>query len=89
MDIVEVDGTPSAKRGKLGGRKQVWRCNNCLIDHVLPAEKQAPKCRVCRSKAEPMLKPLILGGEIVGELYSPTKIRGRVLEQLEKYHYKI
>jgi nicotinate phosphoribosyltransferase len=47
MDIVEVDGKPHAKRGKLGGRKQVWRCRDCLMDEVKPADHPAPKCRVC------------------------------------------
>ncbi len=44
MDIVEIDGKLCAKRGKMGGRKQVWRCQKCLSDLVLPFEKPQPKC---------------------------------------------
>lgn len=83
MDIVEVEGKPSAKRGKLGGRKQVWRCKSCLTDIVLPADKKAPECRVCQGETEPMLKPLIRNGELVADLLTPKEIRSNVLKQLK------
>jgi len=84
MDIVEVEGKPHAKRGKLGGRKQVWRCRECLTDEVKPADHPAPTCRVCGGEMEPMLKPLIKNGKIVADLPEPTEIRKRVLAQLRK-----
>lgn len=84
MDIVEVDGKPHAKRGKLGGRKQVWRCKECLMDSVKPADQPVPRCRVCGGETEPMLKPLLKNGKIVEPLPEPTEIRDRVLRQLEK-----
>jgi nicotinate phosphoribosyltransferase len=40
LDIVEINGRPVAKRGKLGGRKLVWRCRKCLEDVVLPARER-------------------------------------------------
>ncbi len=82
LDIVEVEGRPVAKRGKLGGKKQVWRCPGCLVDVVLPSGKPSPSCPRCGGGMEAMLKPLVEGGEIVGELPTPGEIRGRVLEQL-------
>jgi len=88
MDIVEVDGKPHAKRGKLGGRKQVWRCQDCLTDTVKPADQAAPKCKVCGGETEPMLKPLLKKGKIVEPLPEPTEIRERVLEQLEKLAHR-
>jgi len=84
MDIVEIDGKICAKRGKLGGRKEVWRCPECLIDVVLPTGVEQPKCPRCGGKTERMLKPLIENGKIVAELPKPEKIRSYVLEQLEK-----
>ena len=30
MDIVEIEGKPLAKRGKLSGAKQVWQCKDTL-----------------------------------------------------------
>jgi nicotinate phosphoribosyltransferase len=84
MDIVEMDGKLCAKRGKMGGRKQVWRCQKCLIDVVLPVGESQPKCPNCGSKMEEMLKPLIKEGKIVAELPEPNEIRRYVLKQLEK-----
>ena len=84
MDIVEIDGKLCAKRGKLGGRKQVWRCPKCLTDVVLPFDKPQPKCPLCGGKMEPMLKPLIKNGKIVAELPKPKEIREYVLKQIRK-----
>lgn len=84
MDIVEIDGKICAKRGKLGGRKEVWRCVECLTDVVLPFDKPQPNCPKCGGKMEPMLKPLIKNGKIVAKLPSPKEIREYVLKQLEK-----
>ena len=84
LDIVEVEGKPHAKRGKLGGKKQVWRCKDCLMDTLKPVEQPAPRCSVCGGDTEPMLRPIIMRGEIIEPLPKPTEIRERVLRQLEK-----
>ena len=82
MDIVELEGKPVAKRGKLGGAKQVWRCSSCMSDTVTPLKAEQPRCSVCGGETTPMLKPLIRGGELVAELPTPKSIRSYVLEQL-------
>ncbi|MFQ5837067.1 MAG: nicotinate phosphoribosyltransferase, partial [Candidatus Bathyarchaeia archaeon] len=84
MDIVELEGKLVAKRGKLGGKKQVWRCPKCLVDTVLPFKSPQPSCTECGGKTQPMLKPLIENGKIVAELPKPSEIRRYVLEQLER-----
>jgi len=84
MDIVEVEGRPCAKRGKLGGKKQVWRCPECLVDIVRPFGAEAPECPRCGGKMEGMLRPLIEGGRVAAKLPSPSDIRAYVLKQLEK-----
>lgn len=84
LDIVELEGKLVAKRGKLGGKKQVWRCPKCLVDAVLPFKSSQPSCMECGGKTQPMLKPLIENGEIVAELPKPSEIRRYVLEQLER-----
>ncbi|HDN63213.1 MAG TPA: nicotinate phosphoribosyltransferase [Candidatus Bathyarchaeota archaeon] len=84
MDIVSVEGRPSAKRGKLSGKKQVWRCEKCMVDIIRPFDSPQPKCPLCKGETTPMLKPLIKNGEIVAELKSPSEIREYVLRQLEK-----
>lgn len=84
MDIVEMKGKPVAKRGKLSGKKQVWRCPKCLIDAVQLFDLPMPKCPKCGGKTEAMLKPLVKKGEIVAKLPKPSAIRRYVLNQLEK-----
>ena len=84
MDIVELEGRLVAKRGKLGGKKQVWRCQECLVDTVLPFDSSKPECPRCGGETEPMLKPLIEGGKVVAELPKPKEIRRYVLEQTKK-----
>jgi len=84
MDIVELEGKLVAKRGKLGGKKQVWRCPKCLVDTVLPFKSPQPSCIECGGKTQPMLKPIIENGKIVTELPKPGEIRRYVLEQLER-----
>jgi nicotinate phosphoribosyltransferase len=84
MDIIELEGRLVAKRGKLGGKKQVWRCPECLVDAVLPFNLPKPECAECGGETEPMLKPLIEKGKIVAELPTPREIRGYVLEQIKK-----
>jgi len=83
LDIVELEGKLVAKRGKLGGKKQVWRCPKCLTDRVLPFKAPSPECAECKGKTEPMLKPLVKDGKIVTELPKPKEIREYVLAQVK------
>ena len=84
LDIVEVEGKPITKRGKLSGRKQVYRCENGHY-HRVPADKKLERCPVCGARVEPLLQPLIENGEIVTELPKAREIREYVLEQAEKF----
>ena len=83
MDIVERDGKFCAKRGKMGGRKEVWRCPKCLVDTVLPGSQAEPRCLKCGGRTERMLRPLIKDGRIVAKLPRPKEIREHVLEQIK------
>ncbi len=84
MDIIELEGKLVAKRGKLGGKKQVWRCPKCLVDTVQLFKSPQPNCPECGGKTQPMLKPLIEKGKIVAKLPKPSEIRQYVLDQIEK-----
>lgn len=83
LDIVEIEGQPMAKRGKRSGAKQVWRSPGTVKNVVLPAAKPAPVGPDGRA-AEPMLKPLILGGRIARDLPPPRTLREHVLEQMAR-----
>jgi nicotinate phosphoribosyltransferase len=84
MDIIELEGKLVAKRGKLGGKKQVWRCPKCLVDTVQLFKSPQPNCPECGGKTQPMLKPLIEKGKMVAKLPKPSEIRQYVLEQVKK-----
>ena len=43
MDIIEIEGKPLAKRGKMSGSKRVLRCNKCFQDKMIPFEKKGER----------------------------------------------
>jgi nicotinate phosphoribosyltransferase len=77
MDIIEIEGEPIAKRGKMSGAKEVWRDPLSLRDVVLPLGET-----VGTTGLEPMLRPLMEGGQLVDPLPNVRSIRQRVLDQL-------
>jgi nicotinate phosphoribosyltransferase len=77
LDIMEIEGKPMAKRGKMSGAKDVLRRRGTLETVVLPAGTAAPA-----GTWDPMLKPLVTGGRVVRDLPPPRTIRDFVLEQL-------
>ncbi|MCS7143291.1 MAG: nicotinate phosphoribosyltransferase [Aigarchaeota archaeon] len=81
MDIVEVEGKPISKRGKLPGRKQVYRCRS-FHDTVTPWERRVERCVRCGERVEPLLRPLIVNGEVVDEGPEEKVLRSRVLERV-------
>ena len=81
LDIMEIEGRPMAKRGKRSGAKQVWRVPGTIDNIVLAAGKPAPVGADGRP-AEPLLKPLVVGGKIVRDLPPPRTLREYVLEQM-------
>jgi len=84
MDIVEKEGKSVAKRGKLGGKKEVWRCDRCLLDYVLLEGVPSPSCSNCGSKTKPLLVRLLESGRPTGPLPTSDKIREHVIHQLGK-----
>jgi len=82
LDIVEADGKPVAKRGKLGGRKMVWRCDDCLIEEVTGGAATGPKCPKCGGKMVELLAPLLSKGRLSKALPSADHIRENVVGQL-------
>jgi nicotinate phosphoribosyltransferase len=60
LDIVEMEGDPATKRGKLSGRKSVYRTADGG-HHVGRADRSGP------ADGESLLEPLIRDGEVVRE----------------------
>ncbi|MFQ6135761.1 MAG: nicotinate phosphoribosyltransferase [Candidatus Hydrothermarchaeales archaeon] len=84
MDLVEVEGEPVAKRGKFGGKKEVYRCPSCMKGEIVYKPEGEIKCDSCNGTMESKLKPLIKNGGVHGKLPTVEKIRDYVLEQLGK-----
>ncbi len=82
FDIVEVDGKATAKKGKLPGRKEVYRCQTCFQDQLVPSERKVERCPTCGGSVKPLLLPLMKNGKLVRELPKPREIRTHVLQQL-------
>ncbi len=77
MDIVEIEGRPVSKRGKMSGGKQVWRDPATLLDVVLPLGKGPED-----SSPVSMLNPIIENGTLVDPVPDPHALRQFVLDQL-------
>ena len=86
MDIIEVDGHPLAKRGKMSGRKRVFRCKECLKARVCSWKERSERC-LCGGVEEEVLVPFISKGHLEYPLPKPSQIREFVLSQLSKVEF--
>ncbi|MEE8300179.1 MAG: nicotinate phosphoribosyltransferase [Desulfatiglandales bacterium] len=86
MDIIEVDGHPLAKRGKMSGRKMVFQCKACLKARVCSWKEQPGRC-LCGGVEEEALVPFISKGHLEYPLPKPSQIREFVLSQLSKVEF--
>lgn len=79
MDIVEKEGEFVAKRGKLSGKKQVYRDRSTLDDMVLLSGTEEEFDLEGRG---PLLRPVLQGGKIVAN-FELEKARELALSQLK------
>jgi len=91
MDIIEIDGKPLAKRGKMSGSKSVLRCPKCFQDKMVPFKrgggdptKGSDRCS-CGGRFKELLLPFIQGKKILWDLPTPQTTRKYVLEQLPHF----
>ena len=80
MDIVEIDGKPIAKRGKMSGAKQVYVNPRTGERLMLPVQQKSTSRAL-----QPLLQPLLYHGKWKRELPSPQKIRSFVLAQVRQH----
>ena len=79
LDIMEIEGRPTAKRGKWSGAKEVYRRRGSLETLVVPAGRTPPDRD---GSWDRLLKPLVQGGTVARDLPPPRTIREHVLDQL-------
>jgi len=63
MDIIEIEGKPQAKKGKLSGSKSWLRCPSCGEDRVVPYVQVPGRCR-CGNEFAELLQPAIQEGRL-------------------------
>ena len=76
LDVVEVDGEPVAKRGRLPGKKELYRTDEG--DQVALADADAD------TEGEPLLAPLVRDGEVVRE-FDLDAAAARAVEDAELF----
>ena len=81
MDIVEVNGEPCAKRGKLSGAKSVLRCSKCDKGKITPLTQDPGSCE-CGGSFREILSPFFEHGEVIADVLKPEEIREYVLAQV-------
>lgn len=81
MDIVEVNGRPQAKRGKLSGAKSVLRCPKCHENKIVPLNQDSRVC-MCGEQYREILLPFVEDGEVITDISKPEEIRDYVLAQI-------
>ncbi len=82
LDIVEVEGKPFAKRGKLGGKKTVLRCPKCMSGKIV-YKKTSEKCD-CGQTMKSVQKNLMKNGKILIDFQDVGYLRANVLTQIKK-----
>lgn len=94
MDIIEVDGKPLAKRGKMSGSKRVLRCNRCYHSIMIPftsasgENSETHRC-VCDGLLSDVLLPYVDEGKITGERPPAKEIRDYVLKQMQQNSFQL
>ena len=84
LDIVEKEKEKISKRGKLSGKKQVYRCPECFTYKVVLDNEEVPKCPRCGSTMKPLIKKVLEKGKIVEKIRGTEETREYVLDQLRK-----
>ncbi|RTZ91346.1 MAG: nicotinate phosphoribosyltransferase [Deltaproteobacteria bacterium] len=86
MDIIEIEGKPFAKKGKMSGSKQLYRCVKCFRDQVVFESRGIEDLSCdCGGALEPLLRPVLIQGKVEIPVSPPQEIREYVLSQLEHF----
>jgi nicotinate phosphoribosyltransferase len=83
IDIVVKEGKPYAKRGKIAGRKYLFRCPECFV-HKITFDENDDKCPKCGDQMLSLIRKAIDNGKIIIKPKTPSEIRNYVLKQLSK-----
>jgi nicotinate phosphoribosyltransferase len=82
MDIVEVAGSPRAKRGKLSGRKHLWGCDQCGSRGIAPGTTKLGHCPACGARVRSLLEGVLPGGRGGPRRVPAGEIRAFAMEEV-------
>jgi nicotinate phosphoribosyltransferase len=81
LDIVEVHGEPRAKRGKLSGRKSLWRCSSCGHRAFTPGREPPLTCPQCGGTVQSLVATWLSAGKQARELPPASSVRAWALQE--------
>ena len=82
LDIVEVEGRPRAKRGKLSGRKHLWVCPECDNRGIAPWASRLGNCPRCGHRVRSMHETWLSEGKRKKKAPSARAVRDYALDQI-------
>jgi nicotinate phosphoribosyltransferase len=82
MDIVEIDGKPTAKRGKWSGSKRVMACPRCGARKIVPLSGTVDVACACGGRFDDLLAAAIDHGKVLTEPEPPARVREYALRQV-------
>jgi len=82
MDIVDIEGKPFSKRGKLSGKKSVLTCSVCGLANVTPKVNESIPCD-CGGIMEERLNPVLNAGQNLFDFPGIEEIRRRLFRQVK------
>ena len=80
--LVEVDGRPRAKRGKLSGRKHLWTCQECGNRGIAPWAARLGHCPRCGHRVRSLHDTWLDQGKRKRKAPAAPAIREHALEQI-------
>lgn len=83
MDIVEIDGKPFSKKGKMSGFKYTYQCDNCGFQKFSVHHDEKFSCSKCDSKMNMITKKFMEKGKLLINLPSVKDLRNKVLSQTD------
>ena len=82
LDIVEVEGRPRSKRGKLSGRKHLWTCPECGNRGIAPWAHRLGHCPRCGHRVRSMIETWLSQGKRKKRSPPARVVREYALEQI-------
>jgi nicotinate phosphoribosyltransferase len=82
LDIVEIDGQPRSRRGKLSGRKHLWACTECGNRGIAPAAARLGHCPRCGRRVRSLLDTWLAGGRRRRRAPAAREVRDHCAEQI-------